>query len=45
MLTGVVGAGNSTIALALANHLRSLGHTVAVVDLDEVYCMVCQYDD
>jgi len=45
MLTGAVGAGKSTTALALAVHLRSLGRTVAVVDLDEVYCMVRQHDD
>ena len=44
VLTGAVGAGKSTTALALAIHIRSLGRTAAVVDLDEVYCMVRQHE-
>ena len=44
VLTGAVGAGKSTTALALAIHLRDLGRTAAVVDLDEVYCMVRQHE-
>ncbi len=44
VLTGAVGAGKSMTAIALASHLRSLGRTAAVVDLDEVYCMVHQHE-
>ena len=44
VLTGAVGAGKSTTAFALASHLRGLGRTAAVVDLDEVYCMVRQHE-
>jgi len=48
VLTGAVGAGKSTTALALAVHLRGLGRTAAAIDLDQVYCMVRQgegFDD
>jgi hypothetical protein len=39
-----VGGGKSTTALALADHLRRLGQSVAVIDLDQVYCMVRQLE-
>jgi shikimate kinase len=44
LLTGPVGGGKSTTALALAHHLRKSGRSVAVIDLDQVYCMVRQLD-
>ena len=44
VLTGPVGAGKSTTGLALAHRLRSSGRATAVIDLDEVYCMVRQRD-
>ena len=44
LLTGPVGAGKSTTALALAGHLRKVGRSVAVIDLDQVYCMVRQLE-
>jgi len=45
VITGPVGGGKSTVALALAEHLRRTGRTAAVIDLDLVYCMARQGDD
>ncbi len=42
LLTGPVGSGKSTAALALADHLRAAGRSTAVIDLDLVYCMTRQ---
>jgi energy-coupling factor transporter ATP-binding protein EcfA2 len=45
IITGSVGAGKSTLALALAELLRrESAMTVAVIDLDIVYCMLRQKD-
>ena len=44
VLTGPVGGGKSTVALALATRLRASGHPTAVIDLDLVYCMARQRD-
>ena len=44
VLTGPVGGGKSTVALALATRLRGSGHPTAVIDLDLVYCMARQRD-
>lgn len=44
VLTGPVGGGKSTVALALATQLRACGHPTAVIDLDLVYCMARQRD-
>lgn len=44
LLTGPVGGGKSTVALALADHLRQSGRAAAVIDLDLVYCMARQVD-
>lgn len=48
VLTGPVGVGKSTCALAAARHLRSAGLSVACLDLDQFYCMARQregFDD
>lgn len=42
VVTGPVGGGKSTTAVALAAQLRSSGRTVAVVDIDDVYGMAKQ---
>jgi chloramphenicol 3-O-phosphotransferase len=42
VVTGPVGGGKSTVALALADLLREAGRPTAVVDLDLVYCMARQ---
>ncbi len=42
VVTGPVGGGKSTTAIALGSQLRSAGRAAAVVDLDDVYCMVRQ---
>lgn len=42
VVTGPVGGGKSTTAIALAALLRSAGRTAAVVDLDDVYGMAQQ---
>jgi shikimate kinase len=42
VITGPVGAGKSTTALAVAAALRARGKTAAVIDLDQVYGMVRQ---
>jgi len=39
VLTGPVGGGKSTVALALAHSFRESGQAAAVIDLDLVYCM------
>lgn len=44
ILTGPVGGGKSTTALALAERFRVRRQTVAVIDLDVVYCMARQVD-
>ncbi len=44
VLTGPVGGGKSTTALALAKRLRGCGQSAAVIDLDLVYCMARQSD-
>ncbi len=44
ILTGPVGGGKSTTALALAERFRARRQTVAVIDLDVVYCMARQGD-
>ncbi len=44
VLTGPVGGGKSTVALALATQLRAYGHPTAVIDLDLVYRMARQRD-
>jgi shikimate kinase len=44
LLTGPVGCGKSTTALALADRIRRSGHKAAVIDLDVVYCMARQVD-
>jgi shikimate kinase len=44
ILTGPVGGGKSTTALALAERFRTRRQTVAVIDLDVVYCMARQVD-
>lgn len=44
LLTGPVGAGKSTVALAVATRLRTGGCPAAVIDLDLVYCMARQRD-
>lgn len=45
VITGPVGGGKSTVALALARRLRGEEHRAAVIDLDLVYCMARQGDD
>jgi thymidylate kinase len=40
VITGPIGAGKSTVALALAERLRDEGYTAAEVDLDDVFEMV-----
>jgi thymidylate kinase len=48
VLTGPVGAGKSTTALAIAERLRSQGVGTASIDLDQIYCMARQrtgFDD
>lgn len=42
VVTGPVGGGKSTVALALADLFREAGRPTAVVDLDLVYCMARQ---
>jgi shikimate kinase len=44
VITGPVGGGKSTVALAVADRLRQTGRTAAVIDLDLVYCMARQVD-
>lgn len=44
LLTGPVGGGKSTVALALADRLRASGLEAAVIDLDLLYCMARQCD-
>jgi thymidylate kinase len=44
VLTGPVGGGKSTVASALAERFREIGHPAAVIDLDVVYCMARQSD-
>jgi chloramphenicol 3-O-phosphotransferase len=44
ILTGPVGGGKSTTALALAERFRACRQTAAVIDLDVVYCMARQVD-
>ena len=44
LLTGPVGAGKSTVALAIADRFRQVGRAAAVIDLDLVYCMARQRD-
>jgi hypothetical protein len=44
IVTGPVGGGKSTTALALAERFRACGQTAAVIDLDIVYCMARQAD-
>jgi shikimate kinase len=44
ILTGPVGGGKSTTALALAEQFRARRQTAAVIDLDVVYCMARQVD-
>jgi hypothetical protein len=41
-VSGPVGGGKSTTSIALVSQLRTAGYTAAVVDLDDVYCMVRQ---
>lgn len=42
VVTGPVGGGKSTVALALAQYFRRRGLPAAVIDLDLVYCMARQ---
>jgi shikimate kinase len=42
VITGPVGGGKSTVALALAERFRAAGRTTAVIDLDVVYGMARQ---
>jgi adenylylsulfate kinase-like enzyme len=42
VITGPVGGGKSTVALALADRFRESRRTAAVIDLDVVYCMARQ---
>src|SRR5436190_5210007 len=42
VITGPVGGGKSSTALALAHALRSAGQCVAVIDLDQMYGFVRQ---
>ena len=44
ILTGPVGGGKSTTALALAERFRARRQMAAVIDLDVVYCMARQVD-
>ena len=44
LLTGPVGAGKSTVALAIADRFREIGSSAAVIDLDLVYRMARQRD-
>jgi shikimate kinase len=44
VITGPVGGGKSTVALALADRFRESGRTAAVIDLDLVYCMARQVE-
>ncbi len=44
VLTGPVGGGKSTAALALAVRLRASDRPTAVIDLDLLYCMARQRD-
>jgi shikimate kinase len=39
VITGPVGGGKSTVALALADLLHEAGRSTAAIDLDLVYCM------
>ena len=44
LLTGPVGGGKSTVALAIAERFREVDRSAAVIDLDLVYCMSRQRD-
>lgn len=44
LLTGPVGGGKSTVALAVADRFREVGRAVAVIDLDLIYRMARQRD-
>jgi len=44
VLTGPVGVGKSTTAIATARILRGYGLTAACIDLDQIYCMIRQGD-
>lgn len=44
VLTGPVGGGKTTTALALATRFRALGLPAATIDLDELYLMARQRD-
>jgi hypothetical protein len=44
IVTGPVGGGKSTVALALADRIRAAGRSAAVIDLDLVYCMARQVE-
>jgi tRNA uridine 5-carbamoylmethylation protein Kti12 len=44
IITGPVGGGKSTVALALADRFRESGRAAAVIDLDLVYCMARQVE-
>ncbi|MBK7003035.1 MAG: adenylyl-sulfate kinase [Rhodoferax sp.] len=41
-LTGLSGAGKTTLAIALAQHLRALGQSVCVLDGDELRAGLCR---
>lgn len=41
-LTGLSGAGKTTLALALAEHMRTLGQSVCVLDGDELRAGLCR---
>lgn len=44
VITGPVGVGKSTTSIAAGEALQRGGHTVAVIDLDQVYGFVRQRD-
>ena len=44
VLTGPVGGGKTTVAIALAERFRTIGRETAVIDLDLVYRMARQRD-
>src|SRR5688572_7013385 len=44
VVTGPVGGGKSTTAIALAACLRRKDASIAVIDLDQIYCMARQRD-